>query len=415
LCCGLLSVEATRRIDYSQGGIVRDLLTVWCLPVAILLPPFYALIVPFPLLALTQLRVHRGIVHRRVFSAGAIALAYAAASVTFRSLPVSTAGPSASNGSHAVLWCLAVAGCDLVAWLINNLLLAAAIKTSDRTARIRDLFSLEAIFGDYVQWTTAVLVTLAAAVSPVLLVFAWPIVLMHRRFLMHGQLVSRARIDAKTGLLNAAAWDREATAKLTHALRAGTPLAVALIDIDYFKTVNDENGHLAGDQVLHAICRRLEQGLRPGDLLGRFGGEEFSLLLLDTPAGDAYRIAERLRELIARSPVAIELPAGTGTANVTVQKAVDVTVSIGVAALDAARSTAPDLTEMLAAADSALYQAKGVPGVLGVDGRNRTHLIMATTENHASGPAPAASRPRRHPRRILGRRTHNTGRGRAGA
>src|SRR5215469_7340958 len=94
LSCGLGSVEATRRMDIPQGGIVRDLTTVWCLPVAILLPPLYALVVPWPLLALTQWRVHRGIVYRRVFSAAAIGLAYGAASWTFRSLPLVAAGPS---------------------------------------------------------------------------------------------------------------------------------------------------------------------------------------------------------------------------------------------------------------------------------------------------------------------------------
>src|SRR5215470_18802465 len=185
LCCGLGSVEATRRFDIPQGGIVRDLTTVWCLPVAILLPPFYALIVPGPLLALTQLRVHRGVVYRRVFSAAAIGLAYAAASWTFRSLPLQVAGPSPGEAGHAALWCLAVAGCDVLAWSINNTLIAAAIKLSDRTACVRELFSGEALYGDYLQWTVAVLVTLAVAISPLLLALVGPTVLWHRRFMMH--------------------------------------------------------------------------------------------------------------------------------------------------------------------------------------------------------------------------------------
>jgi hypothetical protein len=152
LCCGLGNVEATRRTHYTQGGIVRDMLTVWCLPVAVLLPPFYALIVPAPLMALTQLRVHRGIVYRRVFSAAAIALAYGAASWAFWSLPQSVAGPSPGQASHAVWWCLAVAGCDVLAWAINNTLIATAIRSSDPTARIKELFSREALAGDYIQW-----------------------------------------------------------------------------------------------------------------------------------------------------------------------------------------------------------------------------------------------------------------------
>jgi diguanylate cyclase (GGDEF)-like protein len=362
LCCGLISVEATRRIDIPQGGIVRDLTTVWCLPVAILLPPFYALIVPGPLLALTQLRVHRGIVYRRVFSAAAIALAYAAASWAFRSLPPQVAGHSPGKAGHAVLWCLAVAGCDVLAWLINNTLIAVAIKASDRTARIREHFSLEALSGDYLQWTVAVLVTLAVAISPLLLALVGPTVLWQRRIMMHKQLVSRTRIDPKTGLLNMAAWEREADAAITRALRDGAPLAVALVDIDHFKAVNDQHGHLAGDEVLRAISGRFTQLLRAGDLAGRFGGEEFALLFLDAGAADAHRIAERLRESIAQSPISVDAAGAVDT--------VTVTVSIGVATLDS--GTRLTVTDMLAAADSALYRAKNA-------GRNRTFAVTDTS------------------------------------
>ena len=370
LCCGLGSVEATRRFDIPQGGIVRDLTTVWCLPVAVLLPPFYALILPGPLLALTQLRVHRGIVYRRVFSAAAIGLAYAAASWAFRSLPPQVAGSSPGNAGHAALWCLVVASCDVLAWLINNTLLAAAIKASDRTTRIRELFSLEALYGDYLQWTVAVLVTLAVAISPFLLALVGPTVLWQRRFMMHKQLVSRTRIDAKTGLLNAEAWEREAIAAITRAVPTGAPLAVAIVDIDYFKAVNDTHGHLVGDKALRAVSDRLTQMTRPGDLVGRFGGEEFVLLLLDAGTDVACRIAERLRLSFANAPISVDAPGAADTVTVSV------TVSIGVATLN--NATGRTLTDMMAAADSALYCAKR-------EGRNR---VFAVSDN--SPPAPLA-------------------------
>jgi diguanylate cyclase (GGDEF)-like protein len=373
LCCGLGNVEATRRTHYTQGGIVRDMLTVWCLPVAMLLPPFYALIVPAPLMALTQLRVHRGIVYRRVFSAATIALAYAAASWAFHSLPLSVTGPFPGQASHAIWWCVAVAVCDVLAWAINNTLIAAAIRSSDRTARISELFSREALSGDYIQWTVAVLVTMAAAISPILLAFAWPTVLVLRRGMMHKQLVSRTRIDPKTGLLNAAAWEREADAAITRALRDGAPLAVALVDIDHFKAVNDQHGHLAGDEVLRAISGRFTKMLRAGDLAGRFGGEEFALLFLEAGAVDAHGIAERLRESIAQSPISIGA-AGPRNRAAGPGGTVTVTVSIGVAALDS--GTRMTVTDMLAAADSALYRAKNA-------GRNRTVAVADT-----SPPAP---------------------------
>ena len=364
LCCGLGSVEATRRIDIPQGGIVRDLTTVWCLPVAILLPPFYALIVPGPLLALTQLRVHRGILYRRVFSAAAIGLAYAAASWAFRSLPPQVAGSSPGNAGHAALWCLIVAGCDVLAWLINNTLLAVAIKASDRTARIRELFSLEALYGDYLQWTVAVLVTLAVAISPFLLALVGPTVLWQRRFMMHKQLVSRTRIDSKTGLLNAAAWEREADAAITRAGPTSAPLAVAIVDIDHFKAVNDSHGHLVGDKVLRAVSDRFTQMTRPNDLVGRFGGEEFVLLLLDAGTDSAYRIAERLRLSFANAPITVDAPG----AGVTVT--IPLTVSIGVATLN--DTIDRTLTDLMAAADSALYRAKR-------EGRNRVFAVADTS------------------------------------
>jgi diguanylate cyclase (GGDEF)-like protein len=361
LFCGLGSVEASKQIQYTTGGIVRDLLTVWILPVAILLPPFYAIVAPWPLLVLTQLRVHRGIVHRRVFSAAAIGLAYSAASLAFRSLPASANGSSPGVAGHAVLWCLAVAACDALAWAINNLLIATAILAADPTARIRELFTWEALYGDGIQWAVAVIVTLVAAISPVLLVFAWPTVLLQRRFMMHAQLTARARVDPKTGLLHAQAWERDAATAIARADRAGAPLAVAIADLDFFKAVNDTYGHLAGDEALCAISRRFTGALRPGDLAGRFGGDEFALLFPGAAAADAGRIAERLRLSVAQSPVTV----GSGERRVRI----DVTASIGVAALDGADRT---VTDLLAAADSALYRAKE-------GGRNCTYVVTSTS------------------------------------
>jgi diguanylate cyclase (GGDEF)-like protein len=80
---------------------------------------------------------------------------------------------------------------------------------------------------------------------------------------------------------------------VTRAVRTRSPLAVALLDIDRFKVINDTYGHLVGDQVLKEIARTLSGMLREYDLAGRFGGEEFSLLLPQTRAVDAFRIAER--------------------------------------------------------------------------------------------------------------------------
>jgi len=136
--CGLVSVAATSRIAYGQGAIVRDFLTVWVLPIAILLPPGYAMLAPIPLLVLTQWRVHRGLVYRRVFTAGALGLAYGAASLTFRAVPAAFAGAAIGTGRHALTWVVAVAMSEIVGWLGHHSLIVGAIKLTDPAARLAD-------------------------------------------------------------------------------------------------------------------------------------------------------------------------------------------------------------------------------------------------------------------------------------
>jgi diguanylate cyclase (GGDEF)-like protein len=205
---------------------------------------------------------------------------------------------------------------------------------------------------DVAELCVAVLVTFAISVSPLTIIFAIPFVTLLQRSLRHNQLVNASRIDSKTGLLNAGTWEREAAAEVARAVRTRTPLALALVDIDHFKAVNDDHGHLAGDKALGGIARTFRIFLRNYDLVGRFGGEEFALLLPHTKAVDAYGIAERIREHIAATPIDVDGVPNAGR--------VRLTVSVGVAALGARwdASTSNQLTDLLAAADRALYQAK---------------------------------------------------------
>ena len=364
LGCGLISVAATPRIAYTQGALVRDFITVWVLPVAILLPPVYAMVAPIPLLAMTQWVIHRGVVHRRVFTACAMGLAYGAASVVFRAFPASLAGPSLGRGSHVLTWTLVVAICEILGGRGHNALIVLAVKISDPTIRLADQeLSREALQADFAEFDLGVLITVVVAVNPVLAVFAVPSVLLARRFIMHAQLLAQSRIDTKTGLLNASTWEREATVEIARAVRTGSPLALALVDIDHFKTVNDTYGHLVGDKALRAVTDALRGKLRNYDLAGRFGGEEFVILLPQTHEYDALGVAERLRAHIAAMAIPVDDsdPAG---------RSVTLTISVGVAALDGERR---ELTDMLAAADSALYYAKET-------GRNKTHVITATRQ-----------------------------------
>jgi diguanylate cyclase (GGDEF)-like protein len=145
------------------------------------------------------------------------------------------------------------------------------------------------------------------------------------------------------------------------AVRTRTPLAIAVLDIDRFKVINDTYGHLVGDQVLKELARSLDSVLRDYDRAGRFGGEEFSLLLPQTRAVDAFRIAERVRASIA--DLSIIVPGATGG------ERVHVTVSIGVAALDSGCKR--EYSELMAAADAALYRAKS-------GGRDQVQMISTT-------------------------------------
>jgi len=361
LGCGMISVAATPRTAYAQGAVVRDFLTVWVLPVAILLPPIYAMLTPIPLQILTQFRVHRGVVYRRVFTVAAIALSYGAASLLFRAFPASFAGSSIGTGRHALTFTVAVAICEIVGGRGHHLMIVGGIKLSDPTVRLADLeLNREALVGDFAEFDMGMLITLVVAVNPVLAVLAVPTVLLIRRFMMHAQLLAQARVDTKTGLLNSSTWEREAEVEIARAVRTGSPLALALVDIDHFKVVNDTYGHLVGDKALRAVTDALRSQLRAYDVAGRFGGEEFVVLLPNAREVDAINVAERLRAHIA----AMSIPVGDDTES---GPCVKLTISVGVAAL---HGESRELTDMLAAADSALYYAKET-------GRNKTHAISA--------------------------------------
>jgi diguanylate cyclase (GGDEF)-like protein len=338
LGCGALCIEATRHWGAPPPG-TRDLLSAWWLPVALLLPPLYALTAPALAGALAHWRAGRGPVGWRAFTAAALGLAGAAASAFFH-----LAGAQGRWFLDPATLVVAAA-CAVLFVVINAILVAGAAAAADHLASGRSaLWDPESLLLDLTGLGAGVLVTIACALSPPLLALALPPVILLQRSLLHQQLRAAARTDAKTGLLNAAAWQREAAAKILVARRTGQPVALLLADIDHFKQVNDTHGHLAGDEMLARTAAALAQNVRAGDVLGRFGGEEFVILLPGADEGEACSIAERLRERVS---AITHLAAG---AQVTV------TVSIGVAGLGTHGS---ELFDLLAAADAAVYRAKG--------------------------------------------------------
>jgi diguanylate cyclase (GGDEF)-like protein len=355
LSCTALAVELSRKAG-EQGGMIKDVQGVWELPVAILLPPLYALIAPIARIALMQWRV------RRVFSSASIGLSYGAASVTFHGLSRLFPAYPDETLIHATVWTLLVTLAVLVKSVLNKAMIMTAVKATDPGATIRDeVFGREPLYNDVAEICISLLVTYGVASNPLLAPAALPVVTLLQRSQRHVQLVNDSRADSKTGLLNAATWEREATAEVGRAVRTRTSLAVAILDIDRFKVVNDTYGHLVGDQVLKEIARALDSFLRDYDRAGRFGGEEFSLLLPQTRAVDAFRIADRVRANIAG--LSIIVPGATGG------ERVHVTVSIGVAALDSGSQR--EYSELMAAADAALYRAKS-------GGRDQVQMISTT-------------------------------------
>ena len=358
LGCGIVAIEATRTVREVKGTVGRDLQTVWYLAIAITLPPVYALLAPIPLTAFRLLRVRRVLMYRRVFSNATISLAYGGASAAFHMIPPSLAGPTPGSGVHAITWTALAACCGALAWIINNGLLLGAISLADPGARVRDLFgNREAIVSDLIELTLAVSLALVVAINPVLMALALPSIVLYRRHLMQAQLVAQARLDTKTGLLNAGTWRREAEVEFIRAVRSRTPLALIAVDIDHFSSVNETAGHQAGDQVLRRIARILTDNLGGVGLTGRTGGEEFAILLPQTSGAEARRIGERIRDHIAGEPIAIEDGSHAGFV-------FRLTVSIGIAALDHSRRA---LSELIGAADVALCQAQST-------GRNKVCL-----------------------------------------
>jgi diguanylate cyclase (GGDEF)-like protein len=369
LLCTALTVELTKRSG-ENAGLIKDVYAVWELPIAILLPPIYALLVPVFRFTLTQLRIRRVPLHRRVFSTAVIGLSYASASVVFHGITGQGFGAATQLGSAATLWVCAVAIAAVTQWFVNTTLLLPAFKGSDPTVTVRELYlARERVHNDVAELCVAVLVTLGIAVTPLTIVLAFPFVTLLQRSFRHVQLVNASRVDSKTGLLNAGTWEREAATEVARAVRTHTSLAVALIDIDHFKTVNDSFGHLAGDRALRTVARALTIFLREYDLVGRFGGEEFVLLLPQAKALDAYRIAERIRSHIGSMPITVSDDPGA--------EPVRLSISIGVAALGARwdNRSGAQLTELLAAADGALYQAK----------RSGRDQVCVVTENARFG------------------------------
>jgi two-component system, cell cycle response regulator len=158
------------------------------------------------------------------------------------------------------------------------------------------------------------------------------------------ELTEMATIDGLTGVFNRREFNRRLTIEIERSLREGHPVSLLMVDIDYFKKINDLYGHQSGDDALRHISGLIKREVRPGDLPARYGGEEFAVILPYANGTEAFAVAERLRTLIEDQEITIQD-----------NQKIKVTASLGCATFLADAQTE---TVLMAAADAALYRAK---------------------------------------------------------
>jgi diguanylate cyclase (GGDEF)-like protein len=278
------------------------------------------------------------------------------AAVTVLELVAPTEYPIIPHGPPGLIVLL---GAATVYWLVSVVVAVAAVMMADPLLTVR-----QAVGDPAEQVVVAASLGLATALAVMLAWEPWLIVVpmiivfpLHRALLLpHFQ--QAARTDGKTGLLTAGFWREEACRELERARRLAEPLGVLMLDLDHFKAFNDRMGHLVGDQLLRAVADELRSETRPYDLVGRFGGEEFVILLPGVGAPQVEHIADRIRERISRLRVLVD---GAHDPPVTVD---GISVSIGAAVRP---NDGDDIDRLVLAADGALLAAKAA-------GRDRVRL-----------------------------------------
>ncbi|HVU93020.1 MAG TPA: GGDEF domain-containing protein [Jatrophihabitans sp.] len=340
-----------------SAELKRDMTSVWTVATAVVLPPVLAIAVTAVLASYIWLRQHRPTGHP--FYIGVFNIALLALSAGSAGLAVHAWSPAWGSLPWALDMTLTVLLAMATNTVVNRSLASVGLLLNG--VPVRDLRGTrEDNLMEVATLCLGGLVAVAALNAPWLCVLALaPMVTLQRGALV-SELETAASVDAKTGLLNAVAWEHLAHRELTRAARENYDVAVLIIDIDRFKLVNDRFGHLIGDRVLHRVGRLLAAEVREYDTVGRFGGEEFVAVLPQAGDADALVVAERIRsrvhELRMSALLDTEMPAGVADTNLA--------VSIGVAC---SRSDGAEVSSLLVAADAALYRAKS-------GGRNRVVL-----------------------------------------
>lgn len=293
----------------------------------------------------------RAVAHRKVFSACTVLLATAATTLVLAAFypGVDPGRPliAALGGPRGVI-ALVLAG--VIYRLVNYALVVGAIIATNP-----DKPAHRALGPASDQLLIAAAVGLGYAVTLVMVHQPWtaPLLLVTILALHLGLLLPQfraaARTDGKTGLVSAQWWHDQASAELERARRLGGPVGVLMLDLDHFKRINDRFGHPAGDDVLRAVAEAIRRAVRGTDLVGRWGGEEFAVLLPGVDTAGAAAAGERIRAMVS----VLRVPTRDHTGQQVV--VTDLTLSVGAGAFP---TTAATVADVLLAVDAALYEAK---------------------------------------------------------
>jgi len=361
-------IERIRELS-AEGSPHAHMQSVWLFAGVLALPaPLLVLLIAISF-GHEWLRVYkrRAVLHRKVFSAATVVLGCIAAQQVLELF--STTRPLDLTGPRGLV-ALVLAG--FVYWFVNYALVVLAIVMTNRQNTVRtalghasDQLIIAASIG--LGSGFAIIMTARPWLTPMLLL---TVLALHMGLLLP-QFRIAAHTDSKTGLVDAAWWSDRAADQLDRARRLARTVGVLMIDLDHFKEVNDCYGHLAGDQVLTAVAEAVRHSVRSVDLVGRWGGEEFAVLVPAVGVEELNAAAERVRAAVQALTVDIHDLEGQ---EVTVK---GLTVSIGAGVYPASGA---ELSDLLLAVDGALFQAKR-------QGRNRTVMAARIVATPAEEPA----------------------------
>lgn len=320
--------------------------SVWTFAAVLCLPPGWASLVVVVIYLHVLVQRHReksGLPYRVVFTAATVMISALAGGSVLNAVD--------QGALHTgIRTTVAVVLAMLVCNFLNCGLVLLGVWLTLRPPSLRSILPSAAALGHELAALVLGVVTAGFLLAlPLLTPVVLILVAMLRRSGLVGELRRSAHTDAKTGLLNLGAWTEHANGVLSRSNRDHQPVTVLFCDLDAFKAVNDTHGHLVGDRVLVAVADTLHRELRGHDGLGRYGGEEFIVILDRLDPQEAHAVAERLRHAVGALPL----------------DGIRISMSIGLAH-HPHEDGHVELQQLLQRADTALYAAKNA-------GRNRVH------------------------------------------